>query len=295
MILFLRLIGLFSFLIFFSTEGIKAQVTDRFEPQALEFSKITTDLRNASSIEFLMAEDRLLVLEEGRHRILKLTRSGVRTDSAGARGSGNGRFDSPSDLGIGAGMQIFVADTQNNRVVILERHLSQVSTFRPHSGFPGINETFFLPKALALNAFGDIFVYDQNSDHILRFDQNTRLRNAFSLGIMDIELPLSGISAFEDQLFLLEERRGVLHFISSNGSYSGFAGGLTGIKATFVHSNRLWALSQNQIYQLNFSGRVEQVFNHSIPESDILKDLVVLRDYIFILTTNSVYRNIRNH
>lgn len=77
------------------------------------------DLRGASAAAF-DDDDRLWVAESGRDRLISVARDGTRR-AHGARGSELGRFLRPGGLACGPDGRVYVADTGNHRVQVLDR------------------------------------------------------------------------------------------------------------------------------------------------------------------------------
>jgi hypothetical protein len=62
----------------------------------------------------------IVVSDSGNHRIQSFTKGGTFTGSSGKKGNGLGQFNHPKGLAFGSGVEqfLFVADSDNNRVVV---------------------------------------------------------------------------------------------------------------------------------------------------------------------------------
>jgi DNA-binding beta-propeller fold protein YncE len=58
----------------------------------------------------------VFVADSGHHRIQHFTRTGVHLEAWGSNGTATGRFASPGGLALGAGAEVYVADTGNDRI-----------------------------------------------------------------------------------------------------------------------------------------------------------------------------------
>lgn len=263
------------------------QTTDFSRSEAdLQFSVISDGLRNAVSIDYVSTENSLYIVEQGRNRILKLTTGGIRTDSVGTRGSGDSRFDAPSSIDATNGLQVFVADRNNARIQVFERRLAYLSTITPPSDRQGINPVFFRPEAISVNSFGDIFVYDGESQQILKYDRNGRFQLVVSLSVFDLETPLRSIQSFEDRLYLLERDRGLIHEITAQGGYRGFSPASQGLKAMYIYEDQIWGVTNNDLIVFNLNGRPIHRYSHNVTGN--VTGVAVSRSRVFILTANTL-------
>ncbi len=266
------------------TEG--APVVDERRDAELVFTEINRGFRDASAIDFTAGDERIYIVESGRNRLITLDTGGNRTDSVGSRGSGDSRFDRPSDIDATNGMRIYVADLQNNRVQLFDRRLAYLSTIKPPSDRQGVNPAFFSPAAVSVNAFDEIYVYDSDSETILKFDRNGRLQSLITLNSYDIELPLRALLAHEDQLFVLEAERGLIHELSSGGGYRGFTAGAPDVKAMYLKNRRIWALSSDSLYIISLSGRIEHTVSHNL--TGPIRGVAVSRNRVYGLIPDAL-------
>jgi DNA-binding beta-propeller fold protein YncE len=77
------------------------------------------------------------VVDTANHRVQVFNSSGVFQSAFGSSGSGNGQFSSPIGIAVGSGGNIYVADTNNNRVQVFSQSQPPVSTSEP-SGIIGL-------------------------------------------------------------------------------------------------------------------------------------------------------------
>lgn len=84
---------------------------------------------------------------------------------------GIGSFKAPEDLYVSSDGNVFVADTGNNRVVILDEKLNLV---RILDGFErnGVRQTFRSPMGLFVTNAGDLYVADYGNSRVVVLDRN---------------------------------------------------------------------------------------------------------------------------
>ena len=125
----------------------------------------------------LAADGSLLIADTGNHAIRVLADGQLRTLAGnGQRGQGDGpalqaRFDAPMGVAWAADGRVYVADTWNDRIALIERD-GQVRTLAGGNGpglvdGPGLQASFDTPTALLADPDGGIWVAD-TGNHALR-------------------------------------------------------------------------------------------------------------------------------
>jgi hypothetical protein len=89
----------------------------------------------------------------------------------GAAGRGPGEFSHPLAVAVDAAGDVYVADTNNNRIV----KLTSGGTVLSEWGSAGSGDGRFNgPSGIALDGAGDVYVLDGENNRVQRFDQNGR-------------------------------------------------------------------------------------------------------------------------
>ena len=83
-----------------------------------------------SGVEYDAVNNRLVVADTGRDRILFYSLTGTRLAEFGSYGTGNGQFASPRDVAVDDAGNIYVADAENNRI----QAFTATGTFRWKDG-----------------------------------------------------------------------------------------------------------------------------------------------------------------
>ena len=109
----------------------------------------------------------IVVSEVGTHRISVFDYIGNFITSFGSYGAGNTNFNSPRGVGV-LGNKIFVADSGNNRIQILDFNFTtQIITYNTT-----LNYSFNQPYDVALDSYGNIIVADTYNNKIKMFYPN---------------------------------------------------------------------------------------------------------------------------
>lgn len=264
-----------------SASGTSASVSDN-----TPWPVVISGLREAVAIDAVPGQNRIFIIEQGRHRLLVLDEEGLRLDSLGVRGRSDYRLDTPVSLDATNGLQLFISDRNNGRIQRYDRRLSYLSTVSPDRSQD--TQGFFRPGPIAVNTFGDLFVADTDSGELLWFDQNGRLQLRTDLRDTDMMLPLRSMIAQDDVLFVLESQRGLVHELGSQGSWRRFLAGTEGTQALAADRDGFWIMGPTELMLIGWQGSVLFRKNHGI--SDHATGIAAGRDALFVLTRTHLYR-----
>ncbi len=194
-----RIFSIFLFLILFSNN-----VLGQNEKSEIIYS----GLDNATSI--YATQDHIFVVESGKHRILKLDHNGKLIESLGGLGSGDYQFDTPIDVDATNGLKIYVSDYGNNRIQIFDRRFQYLGSITGESAFQNRR---IKPTQLIVNDFRELFVYDEASKTIIKFDENGNLIDQFNLdSLIPFELKIDN-----EQIVLTDRTNRMTTLMSQNG------------------------------------------------------------------------------
>lgn len=116
----------------------------------------------------------LYVADSGHNRILVYSPNGTliakvgAEEGNGAAGSGPGQFDDPQAVTIAPSGNVFVADTDNNRIVELSQSGAYLNEFGRYGSGEGRLHT---PTGVAVDAAGRVYVVDSFNDRIEVFSE----------------------------------------------------------------------------------------------------------------------------
>ena len=137
----------------------------------------------------------------------------------------------PQDLCKDADGSIYVADTGNNRIVVLNRDMTKVLNVITTFDNNGVEDTFKQPYGVAVSEKNLIYVADSQNNRVVVLDQDGKLvqivANPQSESLEDgyVFVPLKVVVDYADRIYVIAQNmfEGIMVF-ESNGNFSSFFG-----------------------------------------------------------------------
>lgn len=132
-------------------------------------------IRNPADVE-VDSVGNLYIADMANHQIRKVSPNGVITTIAGSQSPGRNRLNSPQGVAVDAAGVVYIADTNNHRIRRVAPNGS--ITVVAGTGTPGfsgdgglaIEAQLNLPRALAVDAAGNLYIGDTNNFRIRQVD-----------------------------------------------------------------------------------------------------------------------------
>ena len=255
-----------------------AQISKVLKPRIL-----LSGLKDASSL-YAAPSGLLFIAETGKNRVLVVSSTGERVDSLGNTGMGNNQFDTPMDVDATNGLKIYVADYNNHRIRIYDRHFQYLTTIDKSSSFD--RDTDYEPTKLCVNNRGELFFYDDNSGDIIKYNSRGEYDQKFIALSDEISNPPSFMLSIDDRIYIGDPYQGVVHIISNDGRYIGFFGGVKNISGIAKGENHLWMLTPGLLKVFTVNGHYIKTYN--ISETKYVRGLAIYVNKIFFLTKDKL-------
>lgn len=142
-----------------------------------------------------------------------------------------GRFVTPQDLCQADDGQIYIADTGNNRIVVLNREMNKVVNIITTFDNNGTEDSFNQPYGVCVSENGQVYVADSQNRRVVVLEKDGTLvkivANPQSESLEDgyVFTPLKVTVDYADRIYVIAQNmfEGIMVF-ESNGNFSSFFG-----------------------------------------------------------------------
>lgn len=167
------LISLLSLIIFLTAHSIFAA-----EPGDKQFlvkflttfpvAKDSLTLNNPQAIA-INPEGQVFVVDTGNNRVIQFDQHGKFIYSVGGFGWEKEQFDQPLDISAKIGLDIFVADFNNQRIERYDKNLNYISSFYSDPlASPDLQ--FGFPSSVDISKHGELFICDNENNRVLKIN-----------------------------------------------------------------------------------------------------------------------------
>ncbi len=142
--------------------------------RAIALQGVTTQLAGLAvdhAGEFLYVVDRGGI-DSRQHQLIKLTTKGELVERFGRRGKATGEFNLPMDVAIDRDNRLFVLDTGNFRVQVLDANGNWLRSWGEAGS--GLGQ-FGLPRSIAIDADNHVYISDAQFGNVQIFNEQGRL------------------------------------------------------------------------------------------------------------------------
>jgi len=115
------------------------------------------------------AEGSVYIVDTGNSRIVKFNKKGDYEFALGGFGWETEQFDRPLDITVKTGLEVFVADFNNERIERYDKNLNYISSFYSEETF-STNLQFGFPSGVDVSAQGELFICDNENNRILKLN-----------------------------------------------------------------------------------------------------------------------------
>jgi hypothetical protein len=256
------------------------------------------------------ARGQLYVVDAGTDKIYRLNSEGRVLNQLGGRGSGNYQFDEPVDIDPTNGLDIFVADSGNNRVQHFSSELRfldtrdlqfETNTSAQIAGYYSTNADYSnkliisdgTPMAISANVAKEIFAIDQSHSFIVKWDAEKRVERQFArfdAGDAAVLDGVSMVSAPNGHVFIADRGRGAIMEYDHNGNYIRRMGSgqLKQLNAVSLFGDRIMAVMSNKMAVYDSEGKL--LFTYGFNFGENVMDVVYAHRNLYVLTSTKLMR-----
>ena len=147
------------------------------------------------------------------------------------KGENIGSFVTPQDICYSSDGSLYIADTGNNRIVVLNNGMTEVVDIIDSFDNNGKNDTFKAPYGVCISENGQLYVADSQNHRIVVLEKDGTLvrivDNPVSQSLEEgyVFVPLKVTVDYADRIYCIAQNmfEGIMVF-ETNGQFSGFFG-----------------------------------------------------------------------
>lgn len=188
-----------------------------FANDTLRLSSTLAIFTNATAIS-IDPSGFIFVADQGTNEVVKLNRAGIVLARAGGNGSTRTSFGNPVDVTAPNGLDVYVADYSNHRVVRFDKDLNFVSEYPDSRGDSPAEEVFGYPSGIGVDRFGALFISDRANSRMVKLDARRSVERTFGgieAGKGRLKSP-SGIGIAGDFVHVMDESRLLVYDLFGN-------------------------------------------------------------------------------
>ena len=239
--------------------------------------------------------DNLIVYDDGSKTLLKLTPGGDTITSIGGYGWKTSAFDTPLDGIAKNGLDVFISDYGNSRILRLDKNLNFLSSYPATENDPAEKEKFRYPRSIDTDRFGKLYLVNGENNTILKIN-NDVIERAFGgvdAGAGRLLNPVRVRISKDDKVFVQDRYNIVVFDLIGNYLQTIGNGLFKSLKSFCLDRNYVYALDSCNICIFQTSGKKEidiplSEIDEDLGCSDII-DLFRKDSTIYFLTSHSVF------
>lgn len=291
----LKYIVIFTFI--FALPELFAQKDSIIVNDSLVFKGSFGKFKNAVSIS-TAREEFIFVSDLEDNKIYKLSTMGVELASFGGSGLGQNELNQPYSIDASNGLDVLVADYQNNRIKRLDINLNYILSFdfNSYNLTAESSKKIFNPNGVMTLSTGEVYVLcDATNYKAARINDYSEIGIVFgsnSIGAERLDEPVKLVKGNQLDMWILDKKTGELLNFNNFGVFVKKISkrGKNPIKSIAYFNDNLFILHPNEliIYDLK-KGQYSKFY--SFPVIKNLTDIAVLdKNTVLFLSKDSVHK-----
>lgn len=196
------------------------------------------------------------IADTGDNLLLRFNSSGDSTGEVGGYGNGEYQFDMPYDVCATNGVEIYVADYNNNRVERFDRTLANVATLETNQSNDD-SKRFGYPSGVAISRLGDLFICDDENVRVMKvntFSTVERTFGGYGEGAGTLTMPQQVSIGPNDDVFVSDKGRVAVYDNFGNYLRSIGAGMLQNPTGIGIGSGMIGVCDSDTLYFFKLDG-----------------------------------------
>lgn len=239
-------------------------------------------------------EGNIYILDSENNKLIKLNSKGNLIKSIEGWGWGHLNFDKPISVDASDGLNIFISDYYNHRILRYNRELEHISTLFTRDT-DDMNSRFGFPTAVAVDHFFNLFIYDNENKRVLKFDKKNNISRSFGgyeSAAAQIRDPLKICIDQADNVYIAETNRinifnnwgNLINVLKCNDGFT--------ISSFSIASNQLIITDSRSLIIMDFGGKVfkkiDLLDNLIIPQPRNILDMNYYNNKLYVLIPEEI-------
>jgi hypothetical protein len=257
----------------------------------IEYLSCFGNFTNASSIS-IDPENNVYIIDKGANKIIKYLPDLKTFSSAGGFGWGEQTFDSPSDLCISFGMNIFITDYNNHRIQRFDKNLNYISTYSSRDN-PDAAQNFGFPDGICISKKGELFFGDLENKRVIKYNAFGEFEKSIgdlNAGLGKLDNPSKMRIDDKDNLYVLDGRD--IKIFDRFGNYIKKIDffHVEVINSFFINQNLLYLINKRNLDIINNGGKTAYSIKLNNEETGEMEfnDILINGDKLFVLSAGKV-------
>jgi DNA-binding beta-propeller fold protein YncE len=166
-------------------------------------------------------EGQVFVVDTGNHRVLKFDHAGNFVSAIGGFGWSREQFDRPLDITAKTGLDVFIADYNNERIERYDTKLNYISSFYSDAAVSATLQ-FGFPGGVDISRHGELFICDREHDRILKLNirgEPDLSFGDFNTGEGQLQLPAKIEISLNDFVYVSDQTANEIVVFDYYGNY----------------------------------------------------------------------------
>jgi len=234
------------------------------------------------------------VVDTGDNKVKVYSPSGDSLRELGGSGWGDLEFDQPYDIGVGSGLNFYVADYGNHRIQRFDKDLNYISTlYTRDSDDP--SQRFGYPTSVAVSRLGDLFLLDNENIRVVKVNTFSTIERTFGgieAGKGQLRNPRKVRVTSQDLVCVLDGQRIVIFDNFGNYVRTIAEGALTDPRGMTIERDTVYVVDGRDIRLFDLEGRLLEVLRLSRTAQEgseqSFNDIAVYGHRLYVLTDQEV-------
>ena len=240
----------------------------------------------------------IFVLDNGNSELVKLRIEGTRVIGIYSYKWTKLAFDQPHDIISPNGLDIYVADYGNHRILRFDRNINLLSMIPADNNGRTGDRQFGYPISVAISRIGKLYILDRDNIRLIKLSSDNIFENTISgvqAGKGRLLNPIKVRISNRDRIFIQDGNSIKLYDIFGNYLTTIGEDIFKHLTSFTVTDSIVWVIDSCNLYHLDFDGRINSslILQELIKDPSPVIDISAQNGILYFLTRNKLfYKNL---